>query len=217
MVKKRSTKRKTKTTSHAPSVNVNVKANNGRKRIITIAIILVVIVLFSFFAFKPIHFLGSAFQKWFGPDAELINVDAFDGVDVNANGGLTKEEIKQETSESACPVHSDMNDNLYLINYDDIVCFYKKLTDTDGNTYYPNIVFVKTADGLKYNGALNMIGNVVYSGWVWDMARDVTIKQDMSKTPSYHYKGGWVEWAGNSATSLCLLDSSSTAFYDYFF
>ena len=109
---------------------------------------------------------------------------AFDGADVNYNGGLTRFQIDQQKANDACPTHDDVNDIVYIQDYGDLVCFYKKTTDDKGNTIYPNILFVKTDEGLKFDGALNMHGEE-YAGW-FGIGQSFTVEQQFSKIPEYN-------------------------------
>jgi len=93
-----------------------------------------------------------------------IDVYAFDGADTNYNGGLSRREIDNQKSNVDCPKLPDIYDTLYIQDYNDFVCFYKETKNASGETIYPNIVFVKTEDGLKFNGALNIVGHCNY-GW----------------------------------------------------
>lgn len=152
-----------------------------------------------------------------------IDVDAFADAPTNWNGGLTKQQIEKEKADKNCPQHDDVTDTIYIQDYDDIVCFYK-IIDVDGKTIYPNIVFVKTTDGLKFDGALNMRGIAKYSAQWYDYLNpaypyssgpsEYFVEQQYNKEPSYWYddsilNSGW--W--KSKTNLCIFDSSDTSFY----
>ena len=219
--KKRATRKKSSNTraratvkksySKQPSVNINVANKKPvwqtALKIVLIAILLITVVSMLLY---PFRIFNGFFNKLFGIGQQNIDIDAFADTDTNNNGGLTLEQIIEETADDNCPTHSDVSDTLYIKDYNDFVCIYKKLTDSEGKIFYPNIVFVKTTDGLKYNGALNMVGNVNYDGAIWAMNRTIKITQDTSKEPEYTYtpKSLW----NYGLTSLCLLDSTSTDF-----
>lgn len=146
-----------------------------------------------------------------------INVDEFESAPSNWNGGLSKTEIDKQKNDANCPTHEDMIDTIYIQDYDDIVCFYRKFN----STYY-NIVFVKTNNGLKFNGALNMRGRAVYYHYWWEFLNPIyplpggpkalEVEQDITTAPSYYYNVNHLGWT-TSKSNLCLLDSSDPAFY----
>ena len=110
------------------------------------------------------------------------NINAFDGTNTNYNGGLTRTEIKKQKSLDSCPTHIDVNDTVYIQDYGGMVVFYKQIT-TDTKTIYPNIVFIKTDEGLKFDGALNMKAEA-YAGW-FGIGASYKVWQQNEKIPSY--------------------------------
>lgn len=209
---KSSVKSDVKKSTSGVNINVNTKSNIGWRKIITI----VICIALGLVLIYPLTHLGIAvagsLSQLFGIAQQEIDIDAFDGANINSNGGLTKEQIADELSQDNCPTHSDMSDIIYIQDYNDFVCFYKSLTDTDGNKFYPNIVFVKTPDGLKFNGALNMIGSIYFDGAIWNTYIDhIQIYQDYSKVPEYYYNG-FKDFLAENGTNLVLLDSNDISF-----
>lgn len=77
----------------------------------------------------------------------------------NASSNLipfTKEEIDAETSNPECPDLGDLTDKIYIQEYNDVVVFYKEEKDAENKTFYPNLLFLKTKEGLVYNGCINL-------------------------------------------------------------
>lgn len=150
-----------------------------------------------------------------------INVNEFESAPSNWNGGLSKTEIEKQKNDTNCPTHEDMTDTIYIQDYDDIVCFYKEIK-LDSYSIYPNIVFVKTENGLKFNGALNMSGKAVYyrswydffnPAYPWTCGpKSYEVYEDVSNKPNYYYNVNRIGWTSQQ-TNLCLLDSSDPAFY----
>ena len=214
--KKRKTKRQSRPrSSSGPSVNVRVHAKQAPIWQTVLKIVLAVLLGITLMGLLlyPVRVFNDTINRIFGIGQQQIDIDAFADTETNTNGGLTREEIAEELANEACPTHSDVSDNIYILDYNDIVCFYKQLKDSDGNTFYPNIVFVKTTDGLKYNGALNMSAKVHYYGeWPWSMRKDITVKQDMYTVPSYTDQRRFS--IGYKETNLALLDSSDISFCD---
>ena len=134
-----------------------------------------------------------------------ISVNEFEGAPSNWNGGLSKTEIDKQKNDANCPTHEDMIDTIYIQDYDDIVCFYKVVETVNGDTIYPNIVFVKTENGLKFNGALNVVGHTYY-GW-FGAGYSYYVEQKISEKPVYisqqYVQNGW------GRTNLFLADASS--------
>ena len=84
----------------------------------------------------------------------------------NATSNLipfTKEEIDSETSNPKCPDMGDITSEIYIQDYNDVVVFYKEEKDSENKTFYPNLLFLKTKQGLVYNGCTNLHASV----WIW--------------------------------------------------
>lgn len=181
------------------------KANDKLKSLFRIAVICLAICAVFWLVSKATN-VGNVFSLLFGHKS--IDVYAFDGADTNTNGGLTRTEIDSQKANDDCPTIPDINDVIYIQDYNDFVCFYKKTADSNGKTIYPNIVFVKTADGLKFNGALNIIGHAYY-GW-FGMGYSYKVEQKIYEKPVYInqrvVQNGW------SRTNLFLV---STGAEDY--
>jgi hypothetical protein len=151
-----------------------------------------------------------------------INIDEFESAPINWNGGLSKNEIEKQKNDVNCPTRDDMTDTIYIQDYDDIVCFYRAVKTDDGDTIYPNLVFVKTENGLKFNGALNMTGKAVYYRSWYDIVNPAypwtcgpkayEVSQDYTTAPSYRFNSLRTIWTAPEV-NLCLLDSSDPAFY----
>src|SRR5574344_341988 len=145
-------------------------------------ILLVCILAVAIYAFTSIDSLKNALNDIFKLDA--TNIYAFNGADVNYNGGLTRTQIEAQKANDSCPKHIDVNDTIYIQDYGGCVCFYKKTKDENGKTIYPNILFIKTSDGLKFDGALNMHGEA-YAGWLGGIGAYFNVSQQYYNVPSY--------------------------------
>lgn len=81
----------------------------------------------------------------------------------NATSNLipfTKEEIDAETSNPECPDLGDLTEKIFIQEYNDVVVFYKEEKDAEDKTFYPNLLFLKTKQGLVYNGCTNLHASV---------------------------------------------------------
>jgi len=168
-----------------------------------------IVISFCINIFSP---LKSAFN-WFTnlfTNSKVINVDSGDGIFININGGMNKDDIDKQKQNDNTPTHEDVTESIYIQDYEDFVCFYKSTLDENGKTIYPNIVFVKSEDGLKYNGALNM-SCVLKFNKMNSSKFSTNISQNFSKVPDYSkYKDSF--WNGTTYSNLILFDSSSDAF-----
>ena len=173
------------------------KSRLSVKDVLNIILIIGIVALCVYFV-SHFQTIRNTVYEFFGYGP--TEVYAFDGADVNYNGGLTRLQIDDQKANDDCPIHDDVNDTLYIQDYGDLVCFYKKVTDDKGNTIYPNILFVKTDDGLKFDGALNMHGEE-YAGW-FGIGRSFTVEQKYSKVPEY------------SKDSVFIFDNPSDNFVD---
>ena len=159
------------------------KSKISAKDVLNIILIVGIVALCVYFVSHFQNIRNTVYELFgYGP----TEIYAFDGTDINYNGGLTKTQIDAQKADDNCPKHDDVNDIIYIQDYGDIVCFYKKTTDNSGNTIYPNILFVKTAEGLKFDGALNMHGEE-YAGW-FGIGQSFTVEQQYSKIPEYNSK-----------------------------
>ena len=157
------------------------KSKISAKDVLNIILIVGIVALCIYFVSHFQNIRNTVYELFgYGP----TEIYAFDGTDVNYNGGLTKTQIDAQKANDYCPQHDDVNDIIYIQDYGDIVCFYKKTTDSNGNTIYPNILFIKTAEGLKFDGALNMHGEE-YAGW-FGIGQSFTVEQQYSKIPEYN-------------------------------
>ena len=140
----------------------------------------------------------------------VANIDAGDGINKNYNGGLTREDFDKEQSDPNCPTLDDVYDDMYIIDTDSLVCFYREI-ETEGKTIYPNIVFIKTDKGLVYNGATNMVG--VQTNYIFAIV-NYNVYQDFEKKPTFDVKStnSFGEWY-NNASNLCLFDSGNACFW----
>ena len=93
-----------------------------------------------------------------------------DGITTKGNGGYTPEEIIKQESDPECPVADDQIVELYISDYSDFVIIWYK-TIEDAKTIYPNAVFIKTSNGLVYDGVVN-VGYFVNETWWggWNLA-----------------------------------------------
>ena len=211
-----------KSTATCHSVNTKKYMEKTWKIIKNILICLLVLALLSgLFAFlSGIKGVRDWITGIFGK--ANINIDEFESAPINWNGGLSKKEIEKQKNDINCPTYDDMTDTIYIQDYDDIVCFYRAVKTDDGNTIYPNLVFVKTENGLKFNGALNMTGKAVYyKSWYdyfnpaypWTCGpKTYEVSQDYTTAPSYCFNSLRTIWTAPEV-NLCLLDSSDPAFY----
>ncbi len=144
-------------------------------------LLIVVVIFLVIFAVTKISSIKNGIINIFSlPDT---NIYAFDGADKNYNGGLTRKEIEKQKENDNCPTHEDVICQLNILDYGDLVCFYKEEKDVNGNVIYPNIAFIKTKEGLKFDGALNMHGEA-YAGW-FGIGAYFKIEQQYSRIPTY--------------------------------
>lgn len=137
------------------------------------------------------------------------NVDAGDGINKNYNGGLTREEFDKEQSDPNCPTLDDVYDDLHIIDTDSLVCFYREI-QTENKTIYPNILFIKTDNGLIYNGATNMVGTSVHYAFG---ITSFSVYQNFDKVPELKYDNKFLSgFYSKSATGICLFDSGNYNF-----
>lgn len=155
------------------------KITKSIKDIVIIFLITIVLIV-SFNIVSSIGNVKASILEAFGVGA--TDIDAFDGASTNYNGGLTRKEIEEQKKNDACPTHIDMNDTVYIQDYGGVVVFYKKVVE-DGKTIYPNILFVKTDDGLKFDGAMNIHGES-YAGW-FGMGYSFKVWQNWEEIPVY--------------------------------
>ena len=171
------------------------KTTKTLKNVVTI-ILIVFAIWVGITAITGIKSVRAYLAETFGVGA--TNIDAFDGATTNYNGGLTRTEIKKQKSLDSCPTHTDVNDTIYIQDYGGMVVFYKQIT-TDTKTIYPNILFIKTDDGLKFDGAINMKAEA-YAGW-FGIGASYKVWQQNEKVPSYD-KGSYFIF-DNPADNFC--------------
>jgi hypothetical protein len=156
------------------------KAINVIKDLLII-ILIVAFISLGFYAFQKVDSIKDSVSGLFTLPETKVN--AFTGASINYNGGLTKTQIKEQKANDSCPTHSDVNDTIFIQDYGGIVCFYKEVKDDSNKTFYPNILFIKTDKGLKFDGALNMHGES-YAGW-FGMGYSYKVNQLFYNKPSY--------------------------------
>lgn len=79
----------------------------------------------------------------------------------NTNGGFTFEQILSAQVDNECPAYADQIITLNCQDYGDYVCFYFK-----NNNTYKNAVFLKTENGLIYDGLLNVTGEFEVKNYI---------------------------------------------------
>lgn len=99
---------------------------------------------------------------------------------INTNGGFTFEQILAAQDDDECPTYEDQIIELKLHDFGGYVAFSYNLNDE-----YQNAIFLKTSNGLIYDGMLNMTGNfmkcywefIIYcvdlESWEWHSHKDV--------------------------------------------
>ena len=160
-------------------------------KVIKNTLIIIIILLFGFLfveLFSKLNNLKVFAYEIFGIGSTQI--DAFDGADKNYNGGLSRKQIDDQKNDSNCPTHNDVNDAIFIQDYDEVVVFYKQVELEDGRTIYPNILFIKTDDGLKFDGAMNMHAEC-YAGW-FGTGYSFKVEQQFDRVPSY--SKNWFCW-----------------------
>lgn len=167
------------------------------------------IILIIFFALNIVTATTDFIQKLF--KVPIANVDANEGININYNGGLTASEIDNQKNNPNCPQKDDMYDGLNIIELDNIVCFYKEIEQKDGTIIYPNILFVKTDNGLVYNGATNM--EAVYTMYVFGFS-NFTVKQNYIEQPKLYY-GSNLRWYTDAPSNIVLFDSGDCKFVKF--
>ena len=184
-----------------------MKMEKATNTFLNILKIIVIIMLLSFalnLISKSTNFLQNLFN------VPVANVDANDGIDVNYNGGLTKSEIDKEKGDANCPTKDDMYDGLNIIELDNIVCFYKEIELDDGTIIYPNLLFVKTDNGLVYNGATNMVATSVHYAFG---VTSFSVYQDYYNLPDLNVKSNFFGgFYADTNSKICLYDSGNYTF-----
>lgn len=170
-------------------------------KVIKNTLIIIIILLFGFLfveLFSKLNNLKVFAYEIFGIGSTQI--DAFEGADKNYNGGLSRKQIDDQKNDSNCPTHNDVNDTIFIQDYDEVVVFYKQVELEDGRTIYPNILFIKTDDGLKFDGAMNMHAEC-YAGW-FGTGYSFKVEQQFDRVPSY------------SKNSMMIFDNPADNFCD---
>lgn len=167
---------------------------------------IVVIILLFAFIFNIISASTNFIRNLF--KVPIANIDANDGIDINYNGGMTKEEINKEKNDANCPTKDDMYDSLNIIELDNIVCFYREIKLEDGTTIYPNLLFVKTDKGLIYNGATNI--DATLTSYVFGISK-FDIKQNYTELPTFYHVSK-ERWYTGSCSNIVLYDSGDCVF-----
>lgn len=134
----------------------------------------------------------------------------------NTNGGFTFEQIIAAQDDNECPTYDDQIIDLKLHDFGGYVAFSYKSGDI-----YQNAVFLKTDNGLIYDGMLNMTGNfmkcywefIIYcvdlESWEWNSHKD--------KEPYYFTKSaGPGGYTYDDLVSVSQMDWSFME-YDHFF
>ena len=169
---------------------------------------IVVIILLISFALNIVSTSTDFIRNLF--KVPVADVDANEGININYNGGLTKSEIDKEKNDANCPTKDDVYDGLNIIELDNIVCFYKEIELDDGQTIYPNLLFVKTDNGLIYNGATNMIGTSVHYAFG---ITSFSVYQDYYNLPELDVKSNFFGgFYAEPNTKICLFDSGKCSF-----
>ena len=88
-----------------------------------------------------------------GEQGELLNKNIINGW-LNTNGGFTFEQIKKAQEDDECPTYDDQLLKMKVTDFGDYVTF----SFQDGKVYR-NALFIRTNDGLIYDGTLNMTGD----------------------------------------------------------
>ena len=136
----------------------------------------------------------------------------------NTNGGFTIEQIEKAQSDDECPQVNDKVIKLDVKDFGTYVSFYYK-----DNGVYQNAVFLKTKDGLIYDGMLNVTSTVnTVKPWYSYITFNVFNKYDLStfrfiyekdKEP-YYFKD---EFLWEHADNLVSLSRGTLDFRDFIF
>lgn len=115
--------------------------------------------------------LGINIGSWFtGATVELDPI--YNGLKSQSNGDLTPEEIEQQKNDDDLPYSDDVFREYVVKETDKYVVFVRKLKDKSNQTIYPNISFVKTSNGLIWDGAWGVTAYAKtnwFTGWHdWD-------------------------------------------------
>ena len=146
--------------------------------------------------------------------ADELDKEIIDGWD-NTNGGFTFEQIIEAQDDEDCPTYNDQIITMKCYDFGSYVAFsFKK------NNLNQNAVFLKTENGLIYDGMLNMTGDfesryyglwttVFLDKWSWFPEKD--------KVPYYYTKS--VPPGGYTYDDLVSVSSGKASFmrYDHFF
>ena len=139
----------------------------------------------------------------------VADIDSNKGLNVNINGGLTGAEINNQKNNKDCPQLDDLYDNLHILDLDNIVCFYREV-EIDDKTIYPNLIFVKTDNGLVYNGATNII--CTRTSYILGIVK-TNIKQNYNELPVFYYNSYFTgNWYVDAMTSTVIYDSGNICF-----
>ena len=123
--------------------------------------IFIVVALIGFFIYDAFTRTAGFFNtvaSWF--DNTPIVVDPYKNATSNVIP-FTKEEVEAQITNPECPNMGDITDKIYIQEYNDVVVFYKESKDQEGKTFYPNLLFLKTEQGLIYNGCTNLHAEAV--------------------------------------------------------
>ena len=157
------------------------------------------IIIIVAFAFAGIGIQNALYSSKVGEDgtaptnkenAQQLNSNIINGW-LNTNGGFTFEQVKSAQEDNECPSYPDQVLDMKITDFSDYVTFSFK----DGK-YYRNAMFLKTTNGLIYDGMLNMTGDfdtywipLIFTGcdlesWTWSY-------RDLVNEPHY-WEEGWV-------------------------
>lgn len=98
------------------------------------------------------------------PVPEVVVGEGFKGKE---NGGLTEEEVKKYINEDL-PKHDDVFRDFIVLDFENHVAIFRNAKNEKGENILPNLLFVKTKNGLVWDGAIGVNAYVpvkYVSGW----------------------------------------------------
>lgn len=131
----------------------------------------------------------------------------------NTNGGFTFNQIESAKEDDSCPKANDIVINLSIQDYGDYVCFYYN----DGELYQ-NAVFLKTENGLVYDGMLNYSATFnVYNAWWafgWPVVEPETFKwiSELAKIPYYNIQPTSISGSSFNYNNLVSISANDVDF-----
>lgn len=132
-----------------------------KKSTIAIALILGIFILFNFATTA----IANAFPSFNFGFAEPVPQDGLaDNVKIKSNGGLTPAELETMKEDDDTPYGDDIFRNFVVRETEKYVVIYRK--GINANTFiYPNLSFVKTNNGLVWDGAWHFMADISTNWW----------------------------------------------------